>query len=52
MKYSDPVKAVRVVRVHSHLDDELGTQGMGLGLSIVRECMDAMSGAGATWHAS
>jgi len=80
VKYSDPVKAVRVVRVecdgrlphpcvrirdngigippsklaiifdqfvrvHSHLDDELGTQGMGLGLSIVRECMDAMSGA-------
>jgi anti-sigma regulatory factor (Ser/Thr protein kinase) len=33
------------VRVHAHLDDELGAQGLGLGLSIVRECMDAMSGA-------
>jgi signal transduction histidine kinase len=33
------------VRVHAHLDDELGTQGMGLGLSIVRECMEAMAGA-------
>jgi signal transduction histidine kinase len=32
------------VRVHAHLDDELGAQGMGLGLSIVRECMDAMGG--------
>jgi signal transduction histidine kinase len=32
------------VRVHAHLDDELGTHGMGLGLSIVRECMEAMSG--------
>lgn len=32
------------VRVHAHLDDELGTHGMGLGLSIVRECMDAMAG--------
>ena len=32
------------VRVHAHLDDELGTQGMGLGLSIVRECMDATGG--------
>jgi signal transduction histidine kinase len=80
VKYSDPVKAARVVRVegdarspypcvhirdnglgipasklsvifdqfvrvHSHLDDELGAQGMGLGLSIVRECMDAMRGS-------
>jgi signal transduction histidine kinase len=80
VKYSDPVKASRVVRVesdagspqpcvrirdnglgippaklavifdqfvrvHAHLDDELGAQGMGLGLSIVRECMDAMSGS-------
>ena len=32
------------VRVHAHLDGELGAQGMGLGLSIVRECMDAMGG--------
>jgi signal transduction histidine kinase len=32
------------VRVHAHLDDELNAQGMGLGLSIVRECMDAMGG--------
>ena len=82
VKYSDPVKASRVVRVecdaaprrahasacattasasppsklaiifdqfvrvHAHLDDELGAQGMGLGLSIVRECMDAMGGIG------
>jgi signal transduction histidine kinase len=33
------------VRVHSHLDDELGAQGLGLGLSIVRECMEAMGGS-------
>lgn len=32
------------VRVHAHLDDELGAQGLGLGLSIVRECMEAMGG--------
>jgi signal transduction histidine kinase len=32
------------VRVHAHLDDQLGTHGMGLGLSIVRECMEAMAG--------
>ena len=32
------------VRVHSHLDDELGAQGLGLGLSIVRESMEAMGG--------
>lgn len=32
------------VRVHAHLDDELGAQGMGLGLAIVRESMDAMDG--------
>jgi signal transduction histidine kinase len=32
------------VRAHAHLDDELGAQGMGLGLAIVRECMDAMGG--------
>jgi len=80
VKYSDPVKASRVVRVeyeaaapglrvcvrdngigipaakvavifdqfvrvHTHLDVELGAQGMGLGLSIVRECMDAIGGS-------
>ncbi len=33
------------VRVHAHLDDELNAEGMGLGLSIVHECMDAMGGA-------
>jgi signal transduction histidine kinase len=32
------------VRAHAHLDDELGAQGMGLGLAIVRECMDAIGG--------
>ena len=32
------------VRVHAHLDEELGAQGMGLGLSIVRESMEAMGG--------
>jgi two-component system, OmpR family, phosphate regulon sensor histidine kinase PhoR len=32
------------VRVHAHRDEELGAQGLGLGLSIVRECMDAMGG--------
>jgi signal transduction histidine kinase len=32
------------VRVHAHRDDELGAQGMGLGLSIVRESMEAMGG--------
>jgi signal transduction histidine kinase len=33
------------VRVHEHLDDELGAQGLGLGLSIVRESMEAMGGS-------
>jgi signal transduction histidine kinase len=32
------------VRVHAHRDGELGAGGLGLGLSIVRECMDAMGG--------
>lgn len=32
------------VRAHAHLDDELNAQGLGLGLSIVRESMDAMDG--------
>ena len=32
------------VRVHTQLDDELGVRGMGLGLSIVREAMEAMRG--------
>ena len=33
------------VRAHSHRDEELGAQGLGLGLAIVRECMEAMNGA-------
>jgi len=32
------------VRVHAHRDAELNANGLGLGLSIVRECMDAMNG--------
>lgn len=32
------------VRAHGERDAELGVQGMGLGLSIVRECLDAMAG--------
>ena len=32
------------VRAHAHLDDELGAQGLGLGLAIVRESMEAMGG--------
>jgi signal transduction histidine kinase len=32
------------VRAHAQLDDELGVRGLGLGLSIVREAMDAMRG--------
>jgi signal transduction histidine kinase len=32
------------VRAHALRDDELGAQGFGIGLSIVRECMDAMGG--------
>ena len=33
------------VRAHPHLDDELGAQGLGLGLSIVQESMEAMGGS-------
>jgi signal transduction histidine kinase len=33
------------VRVHADRDEELGAQGLGLGLAIVRECMEAMSGS-------
>jgi signal transduction histidine kinase len=32
------------VRVHADRDGELGAQGLGLGLSIVQECMEAMGG--------
>ena len=32
-------------RVHAHLDDEMGTSGLGLGLAIVRESMEAMGGS-------
>lgn len=36
---------VRTVRARArHLDDELGARGLGLGLPLVRECMDAMGG--------
>lgn len=31
-------------RVHAHLDEEMGTSGLGLGLAIVRESMEAMAG--------
>ena len=31
-------------RVHEHLDDDLGNQGLGLGLAIVRESMETMGG--------
>jgi signal transduction histidine kinase len=30
------------VRAHGHRDNDLDTQGLGLGLAIVRDCMDAM----------
>jgi signal transduction histidine kinase len=32
------------VRAHAHLDEELGAQGLGLGLAIVRESMEVMKG--------
>ena len=32
-------------RAHRERDDELAVAGMGLGLSIVRECLDAMDGS-------
>jgi signal transduction histidine kinase len=32
------------VRAHSDRDAELGAQGLGLGLAIVRECMESMGG--------
>ncbi|MEZ5421211.1 MAG: HAMP domain-containing sensor histidine kinase [Vicinamibacterales bacterium] len=32
------------VRAHAHRDAELGAQGLGLGLSIVRDSMEAMEG--------
>lgn len=30
------------VRAHGHRDADLGTQGLGLGLAIARDCIDAM----------
>lgn len=43
---ADKVAAIfgAFVRAHAHRDEELGAQGLGLGLAIVRECMDAMNG--------
>lgn len=42
----DKVVAIfeQFVRAHSDRDDELGAQGLGLGLAIVRESMEAMRG--------
>ncbi len=44
----DPGKVAAIfeqfVRAHADRDEELGAQGLGLGLAIVRECMEAMSG--------
>jgi signal transduction histidine kinase len=31
-------------RAHAHLDDELGVEGAGLGLSIVADCVQAIGG--------
>ena len=44
---SDAVKNVfeRFVRVHAHLDEQLGVEGTGLGLAIVEECVAALSGS-------
>jgi signal transduction histidine kinase len=33
------------VRAHAHRHDEVNPRGLGLGLSIVRECMDAANGS-------
>jgi signal transduction histidine kinase len=33
------------VRVHAERDEELGATGLGIGLSIVRDCMRSMEGA-------
>ena len=30
------------MRAHGHRDDDLDAQGLGLGLAIVRDCVDAM----------
>ena len=42
----DRIEAIfgQFVRAHGERDAELGVRGMGLGLSIVRECLDAMGG--------
>jgi len=43
-----PAKVAKIfeefVRAHADRDEELGAQGLGLGLAIVRECMEAMNG--------
>jgi signal transduction histidine kinase len=33
------------VRAHAQRDNERGARGLGLGLAIVRECMDAANGS-------
>jgi signal transduction histidine kinase len=33
------------VRLHAERDEELGASGLGIGLSIVRDCMRAMGGS-------
>jgi signal transduction histidine kinase len=38
------VIADQFLRPQAHLDDELGPHGMGLGLAIVRDSMEAMNG--------
>jgi signal transduction histidine kinase len=42
--HRQPLIFEEFVRAHSERDQELGAQGLGLGLAIVRECMDAMGG--------